>query len=148
MFATLRGLGDLGTWGLGDLGTLENLRFCQHIFSLSPHLPVSLSPCLPVSPSPRLDADKSFLVSPLLYLYRSFLYSILRIQATAPFRLHWTQDDWQKSEDTPSSSTALAIYYVDLPLSENKATSIEFTFFWSDSNSWEGRNYQVAVKSD
>ena len=68
----------------------------------------------------------------------------LRIQATAPFRLHWMQDDWQTVEDTPSSSTALTIYFVDVTISENKATSIEFTFFWSDSNSWEGRNYQVA----
>ena len=70
----------------------------------------------------------------------------LRIQATAPFQLHWTQDNWQTVEDTSSSTTALAIYYVDLTVSENKTTSIEFTFFWSNSNSWEERNYQVAIK--
>ena len=48
----LGGLGELrglGTWGLGGLGTwglggLENLRFCRHILSLSPRLPISLSP--------------------------------------------------------------------------------------------------------
>ena len=68
---------------------------------------------------------------------------ILRIQATAPFQLHWTQDNWQTIQDRQSSSTALAIYYVDVTISDTKTTSIEFTFFWSDSNSWEGRNYQV-----
>ena len=75
-------------------------------------------------------------------------HNTLRIQATAPFQLHWTQDDWQTKKDALSNSTALAIYFVDLPLSENKATSIKFTFFWSESNSWEERDYQVAVKSD
>ncbi len=72
----------------------------------------------------------------------------LRIQATAPFQLHWTRDNWHTTEDTSSSSTALAIYFIDVTISNTKATTIEFTFFWSNSHSWEGRNYQVEVKSD
>ncbi len=47
------------TGGQKDLGTLENLRFCQHIFSPSPRLPISPSPHLPVSPSPRLPVSLS-----------------------------------------------------------------------------------------
>ncbi len=72
----------------------------------------------------------------------------LRIQATAPFQLHWTRDNWQTNKDTSSSTTALTIYFVDLTISDTKATAIEFTFFWSNSHSWEGRNYQIAVKRD
>ena len=69
----------------------------------------------------------------------------LRIQAVAPFQLHWTQDNWQTTQDTPSSSTALAIYFVDLTVPDNRSTTIEFTFFWSNSNNWEERNYIVEV---
>ncbi|GAB4544651.1 MAG: glucan 1,4-alpha-glucosidase [Pleurocapsa sp.] len=68
----------------------------------------------------------------------------LRIQAIAPFRLRWTVDEWSTVEDTASNSISLNIYFVDLPTSISQ--TFKFTFFWTDSNNWEGRNYQVAVK--
>jgi glucoamylase len=66
----------------------------------------------------------------------------LRIQATSPFLLHWTSDEWQHSTDTRSKSTALGIDFVDLQLPEFKG-QIRFTFLWLDENRWEGKDYTV-----
>jgi glucoamylase len=69
----------------------------------------------------------------------------LRIQAVNSFRLRWSKDDWQTVEDTPSTSTALNIEYVDISISQEQSAAIEFTFFWTMTQNWEQRNYQVAV---
>lgn len=70
----------------------------------------------------------------------------LRIQASAAFRLHWSGDDWQTVQDTPSASTSLGIEYVDIPITSERQAPIRFTFFWTASNHWEQRNYEVAVE--
>jgi glucoamylase len=69
----------------------------------------------------------------------------LRVQAAAPFRLHWTGDEWQTVHDTSSSPTALGIEFVDLPVPDTQQAPIRFTFFWIAANRWEGRDYVVAV---
>lgn len=71
---------------------------------------------------------------------------ILRIQALASFRLHWSKDNWQTVEDTISTSTSLNIDYVDIPIPEDQKAPIQFTFFWRASGNWEQRNHQVAVE--
>ncbi|MEK7378686.1 MAG: glycoside hydrolase family 15 protein, partial [Candidatus Binatota bacterium] len=71
----------------------------------------------------------------------------LRIMAPAPFRLHWSRDDWQNVEDAPSLSTSLGIEFVDIPVAETQHAPIRFTFFWTGSGRWEGRDYEVAVQS-
>ena len=70
----------------------------------------------------------------------------LRIQAPAPFRLRWSQDEWRTTPETPATATALNIHYVDLPVQKDQAGSIRFTFFWTDEDRWEGKNHQVDVK--
>jgi glucoamylase len=70
----------------------------------------------------------------------------LRVQANSPFLLHWTNDEWLHSTDTRSIGTGIDIEFVDLPLSEQKAT-IRFTFFWVDENRWEGKDYKVTTGS-
>jgi glucoamylase len=71
----------------------------------------------------------------------------LRIQAPGAFRLHWSPDDWKTAEDTQSTRTSLGVEYVDLdgPTTENMP--IRFTFYWTEDNRWEGRDYQVALKA-
>jgi glucoamylase len=68
--------------------------------------------------------------------------TLLRIQAAAPFVLHWTSDEWQRSTDTKSKGTVIGIHFVDIPLDQDDA-SIRFTFFWPEENRWQGRDYQV-----
>lgn len=70
----------------------------------------------------------------------------LRIQATSPFRLHWSDDEWNSTQDTPSSSTVLDVYFVDVPVTTNRKSPIRFTFNWTADGRWEGRDYQVSVE--
>ncbi|MGC1188568.1 MAG: glycoside hydrolase family 15 protein [Candidatus Acidiferrales bacterium] len=70
----------------------------------------------------------------------------LRVQVPAPFRLHWTSDEWRTVNDTSSASTAFGIEFVDIPMAAAQQTRIRFTFFWPESNSWEGRDYMVDVE--
>jgi len=68
----------------------------------------------------------------------------LRIQALAPFCLHWSNDNWQTIHNTQSTATAIDIEFVDIAISPHHQSSVDFTFFWTDSQNWETRNYQVA----
>lgn len=70
----------------------------------------------------------------------------LRIQTPEPFRLHWSQDDWQTVQDTESSSTVLNIYYVDIPISENQRVPIRFTLYWRDREQWAEQDHVVQIR--
>ena len=72
--------------------------------------------------------------------------TLLRVQATSPFLLHWTSDEWQHPIDTRSKSTALGIEFVDLQLPDREG-QISFTFLWLDQNRWEGKNYTVELQA-
>ncbi|HEY4360035.1 MAG TPA: glycoside hydrolase family 15 protein [Bryobacteraceae bacterium] len=66
----------------------------------------------------------------------------LRICAQRPFRLHWSHAKDAEWRDGDSLPTGIGGEYLDIP-ALNFEPRIEFTFFWKDRNSWEGRNYQV-----
>jgi len=68
---------------------------------------------------------------------------VLRIQAPTPFRLRWSVDEWQKINNASATPTGLGIYFVDIPVSKEQKAPINFTFFWTDYNKWEGRDYMV-----
>jgi glucoamylase len=70
----------------------------------------------------------------------------LRIEALAPFSLHWTKDDWASATDTQSRDTGIGVHLVDIPLSRLKAGSlIRFTFLWTGTGNWEGKDFQIEV---
>ncbi len=69
----------------------------------------------------------------------------LRIQATKPFTLHWTNDEWQQANDTASTSTPLGFDYVDIDIGVGGTAPIRFTFNWRETREWEGRDYAVAI---
>ena len=71
---------------------------------------------------------------------------ILRIQAGAPFLLHWTRDNWGTVEDSRSTPTALEIEYLDIVTPPPQGGRIRFTFFWIDAGTWEGRDFEVVVR--
>ncbi len=70
---------------------------------------------------------------------------VLRIQAEASFRLHWSADEWRTVKDTHSSPTTLGVEFVDIPILETQQAPIRFTFFWKASDHWEGRDYMVSI---
>ena len=70
----------------------------------------------------------------------------LRIQAAAPFQLHWTRNEWQQADDTCSTPTGLENHqFVDIQLSPEQRAPIRFTFFWTTVGHWEGRDFQVDI---
>jgi glucoamylase len=71
----------------------------------------------------------------------------LRIQAPAAFRLHWSSDEWRTVNDTESASTGLGIDFVDISISLDQRTPIRFTFLWTESQRWEGSDYEVGIES-
>ncbi|MUG91402.1 glucan 1,4-alpha-glucosidase [Scytonema sp. UIC 10036] len=71
----------------------------------------------------------------------------LRIQALAPFQLHWSNDNWQTIQNTDSTPTAIDIAFVDIAISSSQQSPINFTFFWTHSQNWENCNYQVTIMS-
>jgi glucoamylase len=71
---------------------------------------------------------------------------VLRVQGAAHFQLHWSVDEWKTAIDTQSSHNSLQIDYVDLPDAAIKAGDrIRFTFLWTESGHWEGKDYLVSV---
>ena len=71
-------------------------------------------------------------------------HALLRIQASAPFILRWTSDDWQHATDATSTSTGVAIHFVDVALPERRSP-LRFTFLWVDDQRWEGQDYSIEV---
>ncbi|HEV2519152.1 MAG TPA: glycoside hydrolase family 15 protein [Thermoplasmata archaeon] len=70
---------------------------------------------------------------------------VLRIQADAPFRLHWSEEHWNHPQDTPSADAGLGIHYVELSTAERAGRRLSFTFYWPTTDSWEGEDYSVQV---
>jgi glucoamylase len=70
----------------------------------------------------------------------------LRIQASLPFLLHWTIDEWLHSTDTRSTTTSIGIEFVDPPLPQQE-TTIRFTFLWVEENRWESHDYAVELRA-
>jgi glucoamylase len=71
---------------------------------------------------------------------------VLQIQAPEPFHLHWTNDGWATASDTSSTSTGIAIEFVDIAINDHQIGPVEFTFFWTGRDRWEGHNYKVRIK--
>ena len=70
----------------------------------------------------------------------------LRIIADRPFRLIFTDDEWTTNNATESSATALDVYFVDQGISHTQQAPLRFTFYWLDKGSWDGNDYEVAIK--
>jgi glucoamylase len=71
----------------------------------------------------------------------------LRIEAQAPFVAHWTCDEWRTIQDTRASDTTLGVWLVDLPTDGLPVGRVvRFTFFWPESNRWEGTDFAVVVR--
>jgi glucoamylase len=74
--------------------------------------------------------------------------ALLRVQAIAPFLLHWTNDEWADSTDTASQATAIGVYFADIPVHQQQTAPVRFTFLWLGDDRWEGKDYAVEVESD
>jgi hypothetical protein len=48
--------------------------------------------------------------------------------------------------DTLSTSTQLGIEFADIAIHDNQIAPVEFTFFWTGSNRWQGHNHKVGIE--
>lgn len=72
----------------------------------------------------------------------------LRLEVLAPATVHWSADHWNDSHDSHTEDTALGLHYVDLPTGKlNPGDKISFTFYWTDAERWEDKNFDVTVQS-
>lgn len=69
----------------------------------------------------------------------------LRLLMGAPFRLHWSCDDWKTVHEQYAGETALGIWYADLVKLQGQ---LKFTFFWPETQKWEGRDFQVEIAEE
>ncbi len=72
---------------------------------------------------------------------------VLRIQTPSAFRVRWTLDNWQAFRDTSSIATGLGVHFVDICVPRQQRAPVRFTFFWTEEQRWEGRNYEVGVQA-
>ncbi len=73
--------------------------------------------------------------------------STLRIQASAPFMLRWSGDEWKTPVDTTAQTIAVGVHFVDLPTTRDARAPLRFTFRWLDDNRWEGRDFKVDLRT-
>jgi len=71
----------------------------------------------------------------------------LRLILAEPATIVWTADAWATSRQMDGSHVpALGLWFSDLPTRGSpRGSMVEFTFFWKESQRWEGRNYRVIV---
>jgi glucoamylase len=107
---------------------------------------------LPPQTVQRYQIDKT--VSPLIawrfnHKIRSMPQGkILRIETLAPSIIHWSDDDWKTIHDVTTHDTGLGIYIADLTTKAlPKGKQVKFTFYWSDADQWEDKDFIVRVGS-
>ena len=72
--------------------------------------------------------------------------TLLRIVASSPFLLHWSDDEWNTPRDTSSIPTAVKLEYVDLEIDAAQKAPLRFTFYWPLDNQWQGTDYAIEVE--
>jgi len=70
-------------------------------------------------------------------------HETLRLITDRPFRLHVSDDDWTSSADIDAVATDLGLYFVDLAPLERAGRTWKFTFYWTNDDRWEGRDFEV-----
>jgi glucoamylase len=71
---------------------------------------------------------------------------ILRIELQAPARVHWSSDGWRTTQDLNTRDTRLGVYVADLPTESLVSGQVVFTFYWRQTEKWEGTNFAVMIE--
>lgn len=71
--------------------------------------------------------------------------STLRLIACRPFRLRWSNDEWQTTRDNDSAALELGLHFFDIEIETTQSAPLCWTFFWPQESTWEGRNYVIEI---
>ena len=72
--------------------------------------------------------------------------SKLRLETLAPARVHWSADGWKTSNDATTCDTGVGVHVVDLAVPKTDGGSLVFTFYWTEVQHWEGKDFTVDIK--
>lgn len=71
----------------------------------------------------------------------------LQLEVLARARVRWSVDSWKTYTDTDTVYSGLDSWIFDVPPDAVRNPGyLEFTFYWLDSNSWEGTNYRIQIQ--
>jgi len=70
--------------------------------------------------------------------------SVLRVEVNTAALVRWTADGWATSRETSTRDSGLGIHYADLAFTPG-TPAVTFTFYWRDSDRWEGRDFTVPI---
>lgn len=72
---------------------------------------------------------------------------VLRLVLLSPAKARWSFDGHKSFEDTNTTDTGVGAYIVDLPTTELPVGSlVSFTFYWTETNKWEGADFEVTIE--
>ncbi|HWB90294.1 MAG TPA: glycoside hydrolase family 15 protein [Puia sp.] len=66
----------------------------------------------------------------------------VRLELFGPARVRWSTDHWKTVREQATIDNGLGLYFADIPIEGH--TSLVFTFYWSESNHWEGRDFHLS----
>jgi glucoamylase len=68
------------------------------------------------------------------------------IALKAPAMVHFGVNGWQSVRDVDTKDTGLGVHVAALPVEElTPGDTFQFTFFWRESESWEGQDHEVLI---
>ncbi len=70
----------------------------------------------------------------------------LCIEVYAPAALHWSDDEWRTVRHDPLEPRGHGVWMYEWPAGSFAAGDrLDFTFYWPESRTWEGRDFQIAL---
>ncbi len=74
---------------------------------------------------------------------------VLRIQCLASARVRWSFDNWITFKEIDTLDSGLGVHFADLPTAKlDHGQSVSYTFFWHDSKTIEGKEYELSIERD
>jgi glucoamylase len=71
----------------------------------------------------------------------------LCVYLPAPARVHYGFEGWQRVAELETYDSGLQMHVAELPSATlQPGESVQFTFYWTGSSSWEGRDYETRVR--
>lgn len=72
---------------------------------------------------------------------------VLRIMAKADFELTYSLDNWAHVHNMGAADMSVGIHFTDIAIPDGQESPVVFTFYWRESERWEGRDFTVEVNS-
>ncbi|WP_461449593.1 glycoside hydrolase family 15 protein [Mucilaginibacter sp.] len=69
----------------------------------------------------------------------------LRIITEVSATVSWSVDNWEHVQQKDAIDGGFGIHYIDVPVDAFDGESVVFTFYWTDAQHWENKNYEIKI---